>query len=502
LLLAIPRPVAVRISAAVRLEVLVVLAILAILAANLPYLEAWPTAHNDEAREMNAFWVASGADPSARSMDPEFGRDPLYKGGLQGLTVGAVFRLAGPGLLQGRLVSLAWGGVLLGLVFLVGRRLYGATAGLLAALFLAVAYPFLVASHMVRPDIVLAAMLAASYYLASRAVEGGGHPLPSLLAGLTLGLALDVHLNAIAFMPLIGLVYVAGLARWWRARVVWMFALGLVLGAVYYLLIRVAPDAGQFAASSSYWIGLDKRPPILSGDLPGMLTAELGRFQGYFTSARRFELAALSAALVLATVRMVRTRRLDPLLLGLVVAFALFVTIVSGKSEFYLVLFYPWLVLLLAGAIVQATSSLPTPLRVMVLVLAAAAGPSLFGLDDNYEDMEVASSDFGERGYYALIDEVRPLVPDGASVLGPPLFWIGLHDHPYTDYYVWERLRAERGEKFSSFVARLRPELAVLDAKSRHQVSINSPGYLEANGELLKTIRRVGFDRVEVWKLY
>ena len=354
---------------------------------------------------------------------------------------------------------------------------------------------------MVRPDIVLAAMLAAACYLALRAVQGGGRPVPSLLAGLVLGLALDVHLNAIAFMPLIGLVFAAGLARWWRARAVWLFALGLTLGTAYYLLVRVAPDPGQFAASSSFWIGLDKRPPILSGDLRGMLAAELGRFQGYYTDDRRFELAALLAALVFSAVRMVRTARPDPLLLGLLAAFGLFVTVVSGKSEFYIVLFYPWLVILLAGAIVQAVSRLPHGSAVP-LVLAAAAAPLLFGLADNYEDMATASSNFGERGYYALIDEVRPLVPDGASVLGPPLFWIGLHDHPYTDYYVWERLRAERREKFASFAARLRPELAVLDARSRYQISINSPGYLEANGVLLKTIRHVGFDRVEVWKLY
>jgi hypothetical protein len=62
-------------------------------------------------------------------------------------------------------------------------------------------------------------------------------------------------------------------------------------------------------------------------------------------------------------------------------------------------------------------------------------------------------------------------------------------------------LRAEKRERFSSYVARLKPDVAVLDAKSRHQVSINSPGFLENNAVLLKTVRHVGFDRVEVWKL-
>lgn len=485
--------------AVVRTELVVFAAIVVFLAANLPYLQAWPTAHNDEARELNAFWIASGADPQARPLDPEFGPDPLYKGGLQGLTVGLALRLAGLGLFQGRFVSLLWGGLLLMLVFLVGRRLYSPLGGALAALFLAISRPFLLASHMVRPDIVLAAMLAAALYLALRGLQER-QPWAHLAAGLILGLALDVHLNTIAFVPLVGLVYVARVPRCWQDRGSKLFVAGLALGTLYFLLVRVAPDPSRFVRSSDYWIGLDKRPPILSGDLRWMLSSELNRFQIYFTEDRRWELAVLLGALAFAAWRAARRRYPDPLLLGLAAALVLFVLAVSGKSEFYVVLFYPWLALLLAGAIVQLLDRLPT-FRAPLALAAAAAALFVFGVPDNYEDLETAAGNFPDRGYYALIDEIRPLIPPGASILAPPLYWIGLSEHPYTDYYVWERLRAQRREPFSSFAARLRPDVIVLDAKSRYQVGINSPGYLERNAVLLTSIRHVGFDRVEVWKL-
>ena len=485
---------------AVRTELLVFAAIAVFLVGNLPYLQAWPTAHNDEAREMSAFWLASGADPQARSMDPEFGRDPLYKGGLQGLTVGVAFRLTGLGLIQARFVSLLWGGLLLVLAFLIGRRLYGPLAGTLAALFLAISHPFLLASHMVRPDIVLATMIAGAVYLALRGVQEH-HAWSHLAAGLVLGLALDVHLNTLAFVSLVGLVYVASSGRGcWRARATHLFVIGFALGTLYFLAVRVLPDPSQFMRSSDYWIGLDKRPPILSGGLVPMFASELARFQGYFTEDRRLELAALAAAVAFAGWHAIRQRYPDPLLLGLAAAFSLFVAIVKEKSEFYVVLFYPWLCLLLAAAVAEGLDR-ARRLRAPLAVATAVAALSVFGVPDNLEDLETAASNFPERGYYALIDEIRPLVPTGASVLGPPLFWIGLSDHPYTDYYVWERLRAQRREPFSSFAARLRPEIIVLDAKARHQVSINSPGYLESNAVLLKTIKHVGFDRVEVWKL-
>jgi hypothetical protein len=396
------RPPLARSFAAVRTELLVVVAIAVFLVANLPYLEAWPTAHNDEAREMNAFWVAAGADPLARGMDPEFGRDPLYKGGLQGLSVGLALRLAGLGLFQARFVSLLWGGLLLVLVFLVGRRLYGPLGGALAALFLALSRPFLVASHMVRPDVVLTAMLAAACYLALRGLQQQ-EPRAHFAAGLVLGLALDVHLNALAFMPLVGLLYLAYLGKPWRHRAAGLFALGVALGALYYLAVRVVPDPARFLASSDYWIGLDKRPPILGETLPAMLAAELGRFDGYFTEDRRFELLAMLGALALAAWRVARRRFVDPLLLGLAAAFLLFVLLVREKSQFYVVLFYPWLALLLAGAVTCLLDRLPR-YRGALAALAAVLALFVFSVEDNYEDLATAAGNFHERGYYALID--------------------------------------------------------------------------------------------------
>jgi hypothetical protein len=194
--------------AAARSDWLLVGAILIYLFANLPYLTSWPAVNGDEGREANAFWVASGVDPSAQTLDPIFRHDPLYKGGLQGLTTGISFRFFGLGLWQGRVVSLVWGGLLLVAVFLAGRRLYGPAAGTIAVLFLAVSQPWLVSSHIIRPDIVVATLVIAALYCALRGVQDGARAW-SLLAGLLMGLSFDVHPNTLAFMPMVGFVYLA-----------------------------------------------------------------------------------------------------------------------------------------------------------------------------------------------------------------------------------------------------------------------------------------------------
>src|SRR5215218_2583259 len=95
----------------------------------MPGLTRWPPLINDEGREANLFWVASGADPGAERMNAYRGFSTWGNGGLQGATAAVIFRLGGLGVLQARLTSLIWGGVLLLVVYGLGRRYWGRPVG-------------------------------------------------------------------------------------------------------------------------------------------------------------------------------------------------------------------------------------------------------------------------------------------------------------------------------------------------------------------------------------
>lgn len=71
--------------------------------------------------------------------------------------------------------------------FLVGRRAYGPLAGSLAALLLSLSPAFSQASHMARPDVILAAMVMGALGLGLLALEEDGW-WAHFLAGLLLGL--------------------------------------------------------------------------------------------------------------------------------------------------------------------------------------------------------------------------------------------------------------------------------------------------------------------------
>lgn len=488
---------------------LLVGAIAAYLLANVPFLVAWPAVNGDEGREMNAFWVASRIDPSATNLDPIFRHDPLYKGGLQGLSTAISFRVLGFGLFQGRVVSLIWGGLLLWTTFLAGRRLYGPAGAAIAVLLLAVSEPFLVSSHIVRPDIVVAALVMAALYCALRGLQDGG-ALWHLAAGLLLGLSFDVHPNTVAFMPMVGLCY---LLRFGRRVLVsrgsWLFAGGIALGALYYVGVRILPDPRQYAEAFGYWVGVDKRPPLLAGGPLVAIQAELGRWSQYFAQ-RLTELALLAIGVVAAGWRMVRDRdghplrRTDPLLGGLLVAVVVFVVLVSSKTEFYMILFFPMLVLLVAAAIAQVGANLGGS-RLLASALLVVLTVSAMGFEDNFRDVVEVAADAGERDYAALTAQLQARIPPGSRVVAPPTYWIGLAHPPYyleyVDFYIWERIRRERNVSWPEFLRDVDPDYVILDSKARSDVTNRARNFMEGNADLVAQITRKPYGDVQVWKM-
>lgn len=477
-----------------------------LLFVHVPLLTAWPPVNSDEGREANAFWVGCGVDPSARTLDPIYQHDPLYKGGLQGLTTCISFRTLGFGLFQGRLVSIVWAGALVWFTYLAGRRLYGVGPAISAAILLVVSQPFLVSSHIIRPDIMVAALVMGALYSALRGLTDGGR-VWHFAAGLLLGLSFDVHPNTLAFMPLVGMAYVMRYgARFLATRDAWIFVAGLSLAAAYYVAARILPDPAHYAEAFRYWIGVDKPPPIVSRRGESPLSAELGRWTSYF-AGRAVEAFALGLGVVWAVWRSISSRRVDLLLTGLAIALGVFVVLVSSKTEYYTVLFYPMLALMVGGAIVQAVP-VGAVGRLIGLGLVAAMGIGAFGFEDNYRDM-LEASDRTDRDYAALSHELRGAVPPGSRVVAPPIYWIGLSEPPYyldyVDFYVWERLNRETaGRRLSwpDFLRQIEPQYVILDSKAKADIARSGlPRYMEDNADLVLAVRHVSYTRVEVWKL-
>lgn len=521
---------------------LVVGVILLYVAASMPGLTRWPPLVNDEGREANLFWVASGADPTAERMNAHRGFPTWGNGGLQGFTSAIIFRLGGMGVFQARLTSLLWGGLLLLVVYLLGRRYWNRAVGLAAIAMLAVSDPFLVSTHTLRPDIQVVTMVLGALLLAEAALDRASLPF-AFASGLLLGLVIDTHPNGLAFFPLVGLAFL--LRQGWgcfRRREVWLFALGIVAAALYYLAVRFVPDPAGFVAAMGYWLGVDKAPPVAreggGGGLLGLVRNEVGRYWDYFGEEPLelgLVLLGLGGGLWMA-VRGSYPARL--FWLGLLFAFTFFVVAVSMKSKYYMLLTYP-LYLLLAARVLeraatwvsarvwhgvvgagqappaaQGAGQVPPlqPLAHRATLVSGAVLTLLVALamlwplraEDRAWDNYIRARRYREgQEFTQLTDRLGELAGPGAKILAPPVYWIGLHDHPYVDIYVYERLERQYGMSVAQFLDETRPDFVITDAKISTEKRIEKLLYTEidARAERRLVVRHKNFGDVAVYHL-
>ena len=596
-------------------DLAVIVLVVAYTVVLMPGLTRWPPLINDEGREANLFWVASGGDPTAERMNAYRGFSTWGNGGLQGATAAVIFRLGGVGVFQARLTSLLWGGLLLLVVYWLGRRYWNRSVGLAAMAMFAISNPFLVATHTLRPDVQVVTMVLGGLLLAERSLDAATRRplLFAFLGGVLLGLVVDTHPNGAAFFPLVGLAYPLrlGWRSFWRQRVTWVFIGGMLAAALYYLSVRYLPDPAGFTAGLGYWVGVDKAPPAaratggLVAKLGTMVLNEIARYGDYFGEE---PLELLVVVLGLAGGLWMAVRGSHParlIWLGLLFAAAFFTIAVSTKSKYYMLLTYPLYLLLLArvlesaaawlaglgwgsrhasagadgsagamgpggaigpvdavgsagatgpigargsagttgpgGAMGSAGATGPIGARgsagktwpggamgqadavgsagainrapTGVTAAVAAALLAVFTLvvmvwplklDERAWDNYIQARRYREgQEYLQLTARLSELAGPGAHILAPPVYWIGLHEHRYSDIFVYERVERQYGMTPAQYLDEIRPDFVITDAKIATERRVERLLYneLDARAKYELIVRHKNYGDVAIYRL-
>jgi hypothetical protein len=142
----------------------------------------------------------------------------------------------------------------------------------------------------------------------------------------------------------------------------------------------------------------------------------------------------------------------------------------------------------------------PTVLAILVVVVMIWP----FKLEDRAWDNFIRARRYREgQDYLELTGRLKVLAGRGARVMAPPVYWIGMHDHPYSDIFVYERVERQYGMTPAQFLDEIRPDLVITDAKIATERRVERLLYdeLDSRAKYDLIVRHKNYGDVAVYRL-
>ncbi|HEV7918371.1 MAG TPA: glycosyltransferase family 39 protein [Solirubrobacterales bacterium] len=319
-----------------------------------------------------------------------------------------------------RVTSALLGVAAAGVLYVVGKRLYGTLVGLLAAAFMAFTFLPVHYSHLALNDVPTLLPLCIGL-LGLAGITLRGNLIDYLIAGLGLGLATATKYTAAALAVSIfiaWLIRVAGNRAALRRELPYLIGSGAVALAAFVVANPFAViDAKEFLSGV-------RRQQRLSAGVSKLGTDDTTGWQYYLwtlTWGFGWIPTALAAAGAWLALRRDWRKALP------FVAFAILVWLFMGKQErFYarwLMPVYPVLAMFAAYAIVRAIRATPPRWRMAagaVLVIAAFAQPLITVI---HNDRVLTRDDTRDQAKAWLIDNAGPGSKVAFELIGPPQYF-------------------------------------------------------------------------------
>ena len=375
-------------------------------------------------------------------------------------------RLLGLSLYSVRVVSLIFGLTLLVALYVVGNQVGGLRTGLLAVSLTALSPAFLYSAHIARPDIMVAALgfAAVGLHVTDR---GERLTVKSILSGLAIALAFELHPNGIIYAPTLAVLHLFDRGRrLLRTGRFWGFTAGVAVGLLIYASIHILPYPQTYLALTRSIYAPWRTPPILSLHPAGWLRS-LGDTLVLLARANPWRAPlVVAAALSLLVKAPASERRLLGLFAAVVLAFA---ALVRHKLHYFAIELAPaadlvvvsFLAKLFGGSRVATQKAGPVAglafglqAALILALLLAATATSLLPLFDN-----------PMADYEAAVQRIGQAVPAEISLMGSQTYWIGF---PERRYYSWENLKyyqhSVAGSTLTDAFDALRPDYLLIDA--------------------------------------
>lgn len=481
----------------------------------LHHLDRTPPVHEDEP------WIASLAWKV--STEGVFGSDmlrgyynsdthhsafpPLYP-----LLLAPIFKVAGVGVLQGRLVNAALGAVLLTLLYTLTRRLFDSRTALVSVWLLLTLrlhgvdsfHPtgvlFLDLARISRYDILVAVCGFAALQTFVAAEERHSRALLAL-AGLLAGLAGVTNSYGVVWVIILFL-----LAVWNRSGVAAVILI-LIAGALPWIAfaLYIATDLESFWGQTREWtvqtqflnpawhlanlLGERHRysPGLGVPDAPDLLRV------GLWTAGI---LGPVGVGILVRRALIGRDRAARLLVLPLLIFPSVFALVVWKKHASYAIAFLPCAVVAVALGIAALMAWLQRQGWVRTARFAAPVLLAAITLEGASRWWILESRGRVDRPYDEFIRLVHAPIPPGSRVLGLQKYWFGMQDVDYRTWLVpFRQVDPRLWSPPLSMAAALdlvRPDWILVDKQMRGYLSTATPDDSRAE-EILAWMRRRGY---------
>ncbi len=422
--------------------------------------------------------------------------------------------MAGPTLLAVRLASLTFGILLLVAIYSIARSLYGRGVGLLSVLVISAIHSFLLAAHLGRHDVVVAAMgfgAIALFYLANKERFGW----LTLLAGLLAALSVDVHPNGLLYVIVLGLLCLIEQGRrFYRSGRLWALIAGSAIGLAFYVTIHILPVPGPKAyfEMNKIIIAGSRSPPALSLDLAGWVRS-IWETLGLMTGMLGAPVALLTAG----GLALMLTRRGDSDRKALITLGILFFAasgLLQAKAPHYAILVTPFCAILVSVLLVWAMQ-VRWKERAAALALRSVLAALL--ITSLVQEVNSARQD-PIPDYDTALQHIRTFVPPDAVIIGPQTYWFA---RPESRYLSWDQIyyyrRHSPGASIEEAMSALQPDVFITDGwveifLTDDAALLSQPdgtylslsemrAYLDRNATLLDKLETATFGTIRIYRI-
>ncbi len=395
----------------------------------LPYLShRWVTDESWYAGPGVTFSQGHGLnDPGIGPNDAEHTLDVRPPG--TAMVMAGFFKVFGISVVTARAGSVLAGFLIILLLYLIARDLFGETQGILCALLAATDNFLVTTSRTARPEALTAACIVLGLFLVRR------YWLTRSLAcavgcGLAMALGTMFHITLLGYICSFGLFFLVLDHRSGRfpLRGVLPYCGGYFAGLLPYAIWVMGKPNGEGRNDFRLeFLNRAVEKPLLS-----KLYDEMARYNDYFgfgmlhshglhwVPVRLF----IPLVFLLATALLWRYRRnwfyVELLLL---LPSMLWLIDTANKSSRYLAILAPVTVLVLGGAV--AAVALRPKLQRVAFALAALVVVAQFGAN------LLLLNGARKANYSKVTAELESVIPPGAPAYGTITFWFGLRNHPF-----------------------------------------------------------------------